>query len=353
MTPPVLVLGGGISGLAAARALTAAGRRVLVVEARQRLGGRVLTASRGPAGLDLGAAWAWPDHQPLLALRLAELGLGTMPQFEEGAVVMDEPSGPRRLAFPRRYGQAHRRRGGMGALATALAARLSPAAMRLGAPVVGVALDPRPTLVLAGGERLEGAALILALPPRLVAPLPFDPALPDGLIRILLRHPTWMAPHAKAIAVFDRPFWREAGLAGSSASRHGPLAETVDLGTWEAHALAGFIGWPAAHRAAAGISLPIALREQLVRLFGPRAAAPQEMLIEDWAASPFTAAPEDLAGASVHPEPGDARLAAALRDGLVAFAGAETSAESAGLVEGAIIADERAAAMVAHRLAAD
>ena len=42
-TPEVLVLGAGVAGLAAARALLDAGRRVLVLEARDRLGGRVLT----------------------------------------------------------------------------------------------------------------------------------------------------------------------------------------------------------------------------------------------------------------------------------------------------------------------
>jgi monoamine oxidase len=41
--PDVLVLGAGVAGLAAARTLAAAGRRVLVLEARDRVGGRVHT----------------------------------------------------------------------------------------------------------------------------------------------------------------------------------------------------------------------------------------------------------------------------------------------------------------------
>ncbi|MGZ8455773.1 MAG: flavin monoamine oxidase family protein, partial [Gemmatirosa sp.] len=47
--PEVLVLGAGVAGLAAARTLTAAGRRVLVLEARDRVGGRVRTVR--PDGL--------------------------------------------------------------------------------------------------------------------------------------------------------------------------------------------------------------------------------------------------------------------------------------------------------------
>lgn len=50
----VIVIGAGLSGLAAAVALQAAGLRYTVVEARERLGGRVFTH---PAGVDLGASW--------------------------------------------------------------------------------------------------------------------------------------------------------------------------------------------------------------------------------------------------------------------------------------------------------
>ncbi|GLC27688.1 flavin monoamine oxidase family protein [Roseisolibacter agri] len=46
LAPEVLVLGAGVAGLAAARVLVDAGRRVLVLEARDRIGGRVLTQRR-------------------------------------------------------------------------------------------------------------------------------------------------------------------------------------------------------------------------------------------------------------------------------------------------------------------
>ncbi|KFA90172.1 hypothetical protein Q664_29805 [Archangium violaceum Cb vi76] len=39
---------------------------------------------------------------------------------------------------------------------------------------------------------------------------------------------TWMAPHAKYVAVFDEPFWRRLGLSGEARSRVGPLAEVHD-----------------------------------------------------------------------------------------------------------------------------
>ena len=56
--PEVVVIGAGIAGLAAARRLHDDGVRVLVVEARDRVGGRVHSArnARGDA-FDLGASW--------------------------------------------------------------------------------------------------------------------------------------------------------------------------------------------------------------------------------------------------------------------------------------------------------
>ena len=56
--PDVLVIGAGVAGLAAARTLMAANRSVLVVEARDRIGGRVVTDSATFGfPVDLGAQW--------------------------------------------------------------------------------------------------------------------------------------------------------------------------------------------------------------------------------------------------------------------------------------------------------
>jgi monoamine oxidase len=54
-SPDVIILGAGVAGLAAARDLTAAGLRVLLLEARNRLGGRVLTRHTLQGPIELGA----------------------------------------------------------------------------------------------------------------------------------------------------------------------------------------------------------------------------------------------------------------------------------------------------------
>lgn len=80
----VIVIGAGLAGLAAARQLARADRKVTVLEARDRVGGRTCTmaASDGTA-VDVGGQWVGPTQDRVLRL-LGELGIGTYPQFHAG-----------------------------------------------------------------------------------------------------------------------------------------------------------------------------------------------------------------------------------------------------------------------------
>ncbi len=62
----VIVIGAGMAGLTAANALTAAGVETVVLEARDRIGGRTYTADVGGSRLDLGASWIHtPEGNPV------------------------------------------------------------------------------------------------------------------------------------------------------------------------------------------------------------------------------------------------------------------------------------------------
>ena len=81
----VVVVGAGLAGLAAARALQDAGLEVIVLEARDRVGGRIWngTLSDGRTVVELGGQWIGPTQRRVQAL-VAELGLETFPTYGEG-----------------------------------------------------------------------------------------------------------------------------------------------------------------------------------------------------------------------------------------------------------------------------
>jgi monoamine oxidase len=83
----VCVIGAGLSGLAAARALVAADRSVVVLEARDRVGGRTLNALL-PGGhvTELGGEFAGPTQTHILALARA-VGVKTFPTYNSGSSI--------------------------------------------------------------------------------------------------------------------------------------------------------------------------------------------------------------------------------------------------------------------------
>jgi putrescine oxidase len=93
-TCDVVVIGAGPSGLSAARRLRAAGREVIVLEARDRVGGRTWTEHIDGQMYELGGQWISPDQTALLGL-VDELGKETYPRYREGKSVYIAPDGTR------------------------------------------------------------------------------------------------------------------------------------------------------------------------------------------------------------------------------------------------------------------
>ncbi|GAB4586264.1 flavin monoamine oxidase family protein [Nocardia sp. IFM 10818] len=85
----VVIVGAGFAGLAAAHRLTGAGLRVAVLEARDRVGGRVLTRIL-PDGtqLDLGGQWVGPTQHEVQKL-ISQYGLATYPTPQHGTAIME------------------------------------------------------------------------------------------------------------------------------------------------------------------------------------------------------------------------------------------------------------------------
>ena len=433
------IVGAGLSGLAAAKVLVAAGRDVVVLEARERVGGRSYTIDRGGFAIDLGGQWVGPTQDRVLGLA-RELGIATFPQYKEGARLLEldgalsryrgtipavplfdklvaglglarielasrmlsrtspwesrraraldreslhawseralpsakarkllslgvemifaahpreisrlsalsyvrSGGGFTRLAEVENGAQQDRFHRGAMSLSLELAARLGDV-VQAGFPVRAVTQDAR-------GVTLEGEAgvvraryAILALAPPMAAGIRFLPSLPPAREALHLGMP--MGSVIKVVVIYDRPFWREAGLTGEVLSDAGPCRGLFDDGSGDGthHALVGFIMADEARHFGdvAESTRKAAVVAQLVRLFGPAAARPDDYVEHDWRADPWSAG----CYTGLFPPGLMTRVGDALRTpvGRLHWAGTETAVRWAGYFDGAIEAGERAA----------
>ena len=350
----VAIVGGGLTGLALAERLHNHGRDVLVLEARDRFGGRALTEHHAGAALDLGPSWFWPG-QPRIAALLDRFGLDAFEQHVEGALAYEDEGGSvRHIDGLAPMAGALRVPGGVGAIVDKIVRSLPLDRLLTDAPVTkieaGDSIGPL-TLRLDGRAVVRAARVVLAVPPRLVARIALDPALDRWSVDALGAVPTWMAGHAKFAAVYPTPFWRRAGLNGSAVSRRGPLMEIHDASPPDGSrgALFGFVGVPAHVRVGHGAELEALALDQLVRLFGAGAGKPLATRLVDWANDPLTTTPADLRPLTGHPSYGPlASPNGAWTDRLL-VASSELAPHHGGLLEGALEAAASATyALVRH-----
>ncbi len=338
----VAIIGAGVSGLALANSLHEIGHPVQVLEARDRVGGRLHSISVGGSQFDLGATWFWPGEQRVISLA-AELGLEVFGQWLQGDAVAEQEGSPTvRLNGNPMDVPSYRVAGGLAQLAIGLADRLPEGTVELGRPVTQIRRGEGSVLVETSDARLESEIVVVAIPPSLAVPHLLDPkTLPASVAATAAQTPVWMGASAKVVVVYPEPFWREGGLAGSGMSYVGPLRELHDMSPSSGShgAIFGFAstGDPRLTRAEA--------LEQMVRLFGPAAADPVDVQIVDWGTDPNTVVTPnsprpryDLYGA---PE-----LTAGLWDDRLFFCSTETAAHNPGHVEGALQAAERTVSLI-------
>jgi monoamine oxidase len=351
MSAQVLVIGGGLSGLTAAHALNRAGVAFQLIEARDRLGGRILSVDAtgiGTGPFDLGPSWFWPGMQPAFGQFVQSIGVPSFPQADAGDLLFQREHGSaQRYPGMQQEPASMRMGGGTAALISALARDLPTGAVRLKTRATRLALSSTGVDVTTeGGELLSASHVLLALPPRLLAAqVHFDPPMPPAIVRLWHGTPTWMAPHAKFVAVYERAFWGDAGLSGMARSQAGPLVEIHDATTADGEAaLFGFVGVSAEARAQAGQANVItAAVQQLGQLFGPQAMQPKATLYKDWAADPLTAAPADLTSTE-HPTATRHPWVEGDWQHRLTLIGSETSLTEPGYLAGAHEAAERGTA---------
>ena len=343
----IAIIGAGLSGLYAAWRLHQAGQSVRVFEARDRIGGRILTVSSKDLGgaFDLGPTWFWPDHQRRLPRLLDELGIRSFEQQTEGGMIFEPLDGPPQMMAPPAMGPpSYRIAGGIGALTTALSNRLSTETIELNSPVDLISETATGITLSANGTEFSGSHVLASIPPRLFASsITTEPALPDAVLSSFNKTPTWMAAHAKLVAIYDQPFWRDNGLSGQAFSYRGPMMEIHDASpSGEGpYALFGFVGIDAARRRDNADTVKQMGIEQLTRLFGAAAYTPDDVLYKDWSVDTYTATLADEDAPRSHPHYKSPDLSDHWQSKM-AFIGTEAASSNGGYLEGCLEAVDTA-----------
>ena len=349
-TVDTLIVGGGLSGIYAAFLLSLKNKSVVVLEARERIGGRILSPDHRGFHADLGPSWYWPAIHPKMADLVKTLGLIGYRQFEAGMGCFQRSnSAVQTVGGYAMEPRSWRISGGMINLVTKLCKHIPDNTIRLNHPVCQIEKTATGALVSVGElekdpwSRFSASTVILALPPRLAAAtILFTPDLSHLLTQAMLKMGTWMAGQAKFCALYEEPFWRQRGLSGQAFSERGPLGEIHDgsNNSQGPYGLTGFLGIPAVQRNHQQ-RLTESILSQLAIIYGKPAAQPTTFFYQDWARERFTATLLDQPPMVEHPRYHPPAGKTSFWDGAIHFAGTETAVQHGGYLEGALSAAER------------
>ena len=453
----VVVVGAGFAGLTAARKLRRAVHSVVVLEARDRVGGRVWNHDLGGGTItERGGTFAGPTQDRVLALA-RELGVGKFNTYDKGdnvyvadgarttysdtgisgtappdplilgqlatvvaeldamakTVPVDAPwqapnaakwdgmtlesfldshsptkrftdlvaastrpifgAEPRELSllfvlfyiaasgdekhpgtFERNFdtrggAQMWRFVGGSQKIALRMADQLGPRVL-LGSPVRRIVRGRQGVTVHTDRATFQGKQVIVAVPPALAGRIEYDPILPFDRDQLTQRY--GQGTLTKVAAVYDRPFWRDAGLTGSALDLSGPVNFTYDDSPPDGKPgiVFGFVGGDKAraYNRSSRSRRRAAVLEQFATFFGSRARKPRAYYETSWAGEQWTrGCPVGIPSTGTLVAYG-AQLRAPV--GRIHWAGTETSTFWNGYMDGAVRSGERVAAEVIARL---
>jgi len=335
----ILIIGGGLTGLLVKHLLRKTALKSILIEGRERLGGRIYSTppdAHNPP-IEMGATWWGPKHTRLIEL-LTTLEIPVFAQkLGEKAIYEPISTSPFQLVtLPEEDQPSFRIGGGTSTLIRRLAARLPAGEIHLNTRAKSIAATAEGLQVESPEGNYHARLVISTLPPYLLAKtVNITPTLPTNLSELMGQTHTWMGESIKFGLVYNSPFWREARTSGTVFSNVGPVTEMYDHSDFEDdhYALKGFIN-------SSFYTLPETERRsrilrQLRGYYGDVVDTYRTYREKVWARDSFTYAPY---GQSLFPHQnnGNTQYQKVWLDGRLLIAGSETAPQYPGYMEGAV-----------------
>lgn len=349
----ILIIGGGLTGLMVKYLLRETTFKSILIEGRERLGGRIYSTppdAQNPP-IEMGATWWGPKHTRLKAL-LKTLDIPVFAQqLGEKAIYEPISTSPFQLVtLPKEDQPSFRIGGGTSTLIRTLARTLPAEEIHLKTRATGIAETADGLRVECPEGDYHARLVVSTLPPYLLKKnVNISPPLPKNLSELMGQTHTWMGESIKFGLVYDHPFWREAHSSGTVFSSVGPVTEMYDHSNFEdnQYALKGFIS--GSFYTLSETERRTRILSQLRTYYGDVVDIYRTYTEKVWALDPFTFAPY---GRSVFPHQnnGNPQYQKAWLKGRLLIAGSETAPQYPGYMEGAIQSAEWVAGFIKNRI---
>ncbi len=327
----ILIIGAGLSGLLIAYRLKKEGIPFKIIEARNRVGGRINTiygADNTP--LEMGATWFGNYHKHIIAL-LEELEIEYFEQYMKGTVFFQpfSTSPAQSIQIPSRIS------GGSSNLINTLYQTLDTNDVLLNQTVTKIVLNENSVKVISN-EVFEGTKVVLAIPPKLWArKISFEPNLPNDLWTIATQTHTWMEDSIKVALTYSKPFWQEENLSGTLFSNTGPITELYDHCNHQRnkYALCGFIN--SAYKNLTYEERRKSVVNQLKIVFGTKAEAFVDYRECSWSQEEYTCEVDEMS-LYPHQNNGNPIFSQSFFNDRLLISSAEAASEFPGYMDGAV-----------------
>lgn len=348
----VIIIGGGLCGLALAYILKKQGLNLLVLEGRNRLGGRVLTISKNQVQVEMGATWIHPQHTTLLRL-LKDLNLEVYEQHMGSTAFYEPvPNSPHQLVpLPLQQEPSYRIKGGSSQLINTLENQLEQTDLVYNCSVIKIENEGGHININSSKGQYSAKQVVSTLPPFLFhKTIETKPSLPNELNEILGQTHTWMGESIKIALTYSAPFWLRDSTSGTIFSNSGPITEMYDHTTFkqDTFSLKGFLN-PAFDAVSKEDRLQ-AILIQLKRYYGEIANSYLSYDELIWKHESLTSYGNDKA-LFPHQNNGHQLFRSSCWNERLFIAGSETASSFPGYMEGAIISAQETAQKIEHYLA--